>query len=366
MTNKHKDNAFITATGHVHIQDDLGTVHLDDCNAIHAQNLARIIARALANEENSHIYKMAFGNGGTIVDALFDVTLKTPNDGLYPDVATWTSRLYNETYAEIISDPNALSENNQGTSSINTVLSFKDANNPLQSKVRVTVVLGPDEPRTQSLTDNLPPEDVVNNTFTFDEIGLFSSGKSNVATQGRCDVDVRAGTTPDSITGLLSNTEYFFDLTFNDVDVSNPTYTRYTFNTNGLQLEEITYEVLVNKINDALPNGLRVTMIEPSTGAIDGFLKFISNLIGSGSNVIVKEYEEGDETEDAIALFKPNVLTTFQQRILVTEGSNAGVEDSDDPTLERERLLTHITFVPVIKAANRTFVITYTITINVG
>ena len=67
--------------GHVHIEDDLGEVHLDKFNAVHPQNMARVMARALANESNENIYRIAFGNGGTLTDAAFTITFNTPNDG---------------------------------------------------------------------------------------------------------------------------------------------------------------------------------------------------------------------------------------------------------------------------------------------
>lgn len=370
---KKHDNALISATGHVHIEDDLGHVHLDDWNAIHPQNLARILTRALANETNSYIYRMAFGNGGSIVDALYDVTLKTPNDGLYPDVATWTSRLYNETYTEIITDKNATSENNAGNSGSNSIISTKDLTNPLRSKVVVTVVLGPGEPRSQSLTDNLPPQDVVDNTFTFDEIGLYSPGKSNVATRGRCDADIRIGTAPQDVTGLQTNKTYCLYIAV-DQDLNSPTFLKYSFTTNDFNANvDITYEALMNILNSLLV-GVTVSMTEPGTNVYDGYLKFISETVGSSSNVLIKGYGDLTQSEidemtaaDETYLFSEGALTTFQQRFLAASGSDAGVEDNyADPSTERERLLTHITFVPVIKTANRTFVVTYTITIDVG
>ena len=60
----------VQVTGHLLITDrDSGEVLLDQHNAIHPQNMSRIISRALANEDNSTIYRIAFGNGGTFIDA---------------------------------------------------------------------------------------------------------------------------------------------------------------------------------------------------------------------------------------------------------------------------------------------------------
>jgi hypothetical protein len=48
-------------------------------------------------------------------------------------------------------------------------------------------------------------------------------------------------------------------------------------------------------------------------------------------------------------------------------GKNQGVQNNPvSPALERERMLTHIIFAPVLKAANRVLTITYTLTISVA
>ena len=105
----------IHVSGHVHIEDDRGEVLLDKSNAVHPQNMARVMARALAGEDNSKIYRIAFGNGGTLTDAAFTVTFNTPNDGQSPDVRTWDSRLYNETYSEVIDEGDALLGSDPGS-----------------------------------------------------------------------------------------------------------------------------------------------------------------------------------------------------------------------------------------------------------
>lgn len=101
---KSDENMSVKVRGHCKIVDDLGNVLVDKDNAIHPQNLSRVIARALANEHNYYIHRIAFGNGGTTVDAAYTVRYKTVNDGQSPDIATWDSRIYNETYSEIIDD----------------------------------------------------------------------------------------------------------------------------------------------------------------------------------------------------------------------------------------------------------------------
>ena len=59
----------VTVTGHLKIVDDLGAVLVDKDNAVHPQNMARVIARGLANETNNFVNYIAFGNGGTDICA---------------------------------------------------------------------------------------------------------------------------------------------------------------------------------------------------------------------------------------------------------------------------------------------------------
>jgi hypothetical protein len=71
-----KELSSIAVKGHIHIEDDLGNVLLDKNNAIHPQNMSRVIARALANENNFYIHRIAFGNGGTLTDAAYTITYR--------------------------------------------------------------------------------------------------------------------------------------------------------------------------------------------------------------------------------------------------------------------------------------------------
>jgi len=51
----------------------------------------------------------------------------------------------------------------------------------------------------------------------------------------------------------------------------------------------------------------------------------------------------------------------------LSTGVNAGVQnDAANPGNERERLLTHITFSPILKKANRIIEIEYTLTVSVS
>lgn len=78
------DNANLSFHGHVLISDaDTGEVLLDKFNAINFENMAIAIANLLANKTDGngngfYISKIAFGRGGTVVDANGNITYKTP------------------------------------------------------------------------------------------------------------------------------------------------------------------------------------------------------------------------------------------------------------------------------------------------
>jgi hypothetical protein len=147
--------------GHVKIHDRLsGHVYLDKDNAIHPQNMARIIARGLAHENNGWIFELALGNGGTFIDSSLQIQYKTPNT-----VGT-TAQLYNETYAEVVDDADA------GVGVGNSVISQPSPTPQITSLVITTCILTADEPAGQAPTDSetTDPESI----YTFDELGLKS------------------------------------------------------------------------------------------------------------------------------------------------------------------------------------------------
>ena len=78
------DNANLSFHGHVLISDaDTGEVLLDKFNAINFENMAIAIANLLANKTDAngngfYISKIAFGRGGTMIDANGNITYKTP------------------------------------------------------------------------------------------------------------------------------------------------------------------------------------------------------------------------------------------------------------------------------------------------
>jgi len=394
-------NLPLSVIGHVHVIDDLGNILLDKDNAVHPQNCARAIARAFANENNFRIHRIAFGNGGTQTDAAFTITYRTPNDGQPPDVRTWDSRLYNETYSEIVdegtpglnpllgtdpgsADPATGTRPGGGATPSGDPSSIPHVSGPgvrsnelgLTSEVVVTAVLNPGEPTGQFVSDNQAPSENTETSFTFDEIGLYTTGAPAINSTGTQDINVGNRTSEDD-TGLLANTQYSFVI---NVDSGGPQVITFTTPAAGGSGPggEILYGDLCEAINTVdvtwggtlvpLPGGATIAITDntlsfPSiTGSQTfGFVRFSSGSTGSGSTI---DLSPGVVGLDMIASLNP---PTGGILITPVDGLNAGVQnDPVNPTTERERLLTHIIFSPILKAANRTLTATYTLTISVA
>lgn len=349
----------ISVKGHVKITDDLGNVLLDKNNAIHPQNMARVIARALANESNFFIHRIAFGNGGTIVDAAGQITYKTPNDGQAPDVAEWKSSLYNETYSEIIDEKNIMIGTGPGSSPQDDPSSgpgVRSEEHGLVSKVIIECVLNPYEPLGQTTTDVLGPVEGTEDAFVFDEIGLFTSGAPHVATSGYQDVNVNTKFNTDD-TGLALNTSYTFNIT-----VDGGTQQTITFNTgigSGIG-GAILYSDLVNLINLQLIGATAI--ISDRTGLVNtyGKLRFISNTTGQSSSIEIEE----PTTPPNNWLFT-NLLGYTNIDSPVSGLDEGNKNNPTTPEREGERLLAHLIFSPIRKSANRILTIVYTLTIQV-
>lgn len=346
-----KESLQIGVTTNVNITDDLGNTLLDKSNAIHPQNMSRIISRALANEANSYIYKLALGRGGTFIDATGDISFRKPNDGIFPDAAGWQSQLHEQTYAEVVSTMGGL----------NSVKSYALPTG--ESQVVVTCILSADEPSGQ-LASSVLPNSSINGEFVFDELGLFSSGRPATATQGYQDVQV--GPTHAIIysdaTSLAPNTEYVLNLTVDGASVGPGTFT-----TGPGVGGKITYADLINTLNAKL-TGAVAQVTEPGVNT-DGFLRFRSMTTGQTSSVVITDdrinpkwllHGLGSPTSTHGA---PTVAVTL---IAPNNGDMQGAEDNSiDPSTERERLLTHLIFAPLQKDASRTWKITYKLTVVV-
>jgi hypothetical protein len=154
-------NAHLNFIGTVMIHDDQGNLVVKKQNAIHPQNMALIVARALAREDNGYVFELAFGNGGTFYNTSSSLVYKSPN------IIGSGASLYNQTYAVQVDDLTS------GTPTSNSVQALPSPAPALTSLVVVTAQLSALEPLGQAVADNLTTDP--ESSFTFDEIGLKSA-----------------------------------------------------------------------------------------------------------------------------------------------------------------------------------------------
>lgn len=384
-----KERLPIVVEGHVKITDDLGHVLLDKKNAVHPQNMARVISRALANESNFFIYRIAYGNGGTVVDPTGLVIFKTPNDGLPPDLQEWRSRLYNETYSEIIDDSNLLIGVDPGSSGTTGTragggsvpsgdpASVEHVSGPgvrsqelgVLSQVIISSTINPSEP-TGQLASDLDPNpgvsgDSVENpegSFVFDELGLYTTGAGASDSNAYHQVDVGDKTSQDD-TGLLSGATYDFQY---DAGAGFQVVAVTPVGSGTGSPATVSYADLVTALNGVLPAGpsgvvasITNNDVIPNVNTF-GYLQFTSNATGSAATIEV-------QNTGSNPLFTALGQSTPETNNVPVAGEDAGVQNNaTNPSTERERLLTHVIFSPVLKSANRTLSITYTLTVSVA
>ncbi len=403
--------------GRVKVVDDLGHVLLDEePNAVHPQNMARVIARGLANEPNHSIHRIAFGNGGTLVDAAFTITFNTPNDGQPPDTRTWDSRLYSETYSEVVDEgdlalnpslgvdegsagPNVGTRPGGGSVPSSDPSSVPHVSGPgvrsnelgLTSEVVVTSVLNPDEPMGQFSSDDGSESGSTGTetSFTFDEIGLYTDGADAIDSAGSQDINVGDRNSEEDTT-LVPNTWYEFTI---DVDGGGDQVISFLAPVAGgsgasgeILYGDLTEAILTGDVtwnpawsaSNPLPGSATIgitdnTTLFPSTSGLQtfGFLRFVSGSAGLGSTIALTASSQGatDGSSEVNAADMIAALNSPTGGVIevAADGADAGVQnDPVNSSTERERLLTHIIFNPILKSANRTLTITYTLTISVA
>lgn len=154
-----KTDVSVKLEGRVLIHDEQGNLLLEKKNAIHPQNMALVVARALAREDNGYVFNLVFGNGGTFFNANSVLVYKAPN------TIGSSATLYNQTYAVQVDDSTS------GTAAANSTVALPSPAPALTSLIVVTAQLSALEPLGQAVADNITTTDSV---FTFDEIGLQS------------------------------------------------------------------------------------------------------------------------------------------------------------------------------------------------
>jgi hypothetical protein len=403
---KTEDALQMKMSGHLlAVEVETGNVVADEFNDIHPQNMARAIARGLANESNYYIHRVALGNGGTSVNAAFQISYKTPNTGVAPDPNTFDSRLYNETYSEIVDDSNVLIGTDPGSFDPNGGQRIGGGSNPAGdptsvehvsgpgvrsnelgtiSQVVVQIILNPSEPTGQPLTDNQAPAENTETAFTFDEIALFTAGGPAADTSGSQTINVGNRTAADSST-LLAATQYSFTISVDGGASQVVVFTTPAAGGTGVN-GAILYGDVIEAImtGDAAWNsnpgdtfngtpaisGAAVVMTDPTGNFTSipastqtyGSILFSSSTTGATSAIAVTD--GGGPGQSLIANLNQPTGGVIQPPKV---GSIAGVQnDPVNPSTERERMLTHVIFSPFLKSQNRTLSITYTLTVSVA
>jgi hypothetical protein len=130
-------------------------VELDKRNAIHKENISIAVARALAGNDNGHIYSMHFGTGGSTVDEAGAISYADPN-------VVGAADLNVPAYFEVVDRKRGAPEDN--------ITGVRHINGTLFSDVEIRCVLDKGEPIGQAPFDNISYNNEA--SFVFNEIAL--------------------------------------------------------------------------------------------------------------------------------------------------------------------------------------------------
>jgi hypothetical protein len=364
----------VSIEGRCIISDDLGNILLDKNNKIHPMNMSCAFARALSHETNHFIHRIAFGNGGTFVDATNNIIFNNPNDGLRD---SYKSRLHNETYSEIIDDNNVenLLSTGIGASPYNDPIGLPnskngpgvvsreiiDANPELNhSQVIITCILNKNEPLGQYITQtagNTILEEESNTVFSFDEIGIFTDGiTADIPTNGTHSAYID---TPNLFVNCGLSTDTDYKLRFQINDTIRPFQIR--FSSDDIPDNNITFIKLVNQLSKTISEVAYCYMDNGTNTetAYYNFLTFKNKLTGSNSKIKIIE-----DSQDPQWLF--NNIPLFVEFNKPINGTNVGVQNNpNEPYNEFARLLSHLIFEPILKPSDRIIIIKYIYNIHV-
>jgi len=384
-------------TGRCQLYSD-GILIRDELNAIHPQNMARIFARALANEQNHYINRIAFGNGGTMVDIASNVIYKTPNDGQSPDDATWDSRLYNEIFSKIIDEGsitlNPLLGIDPGSADVNVGIRMGGGSDPSSDPESIPNVSGPgvrsidrgltsDVVITVMLNQNEPVDNTKEQTtFVFDEIGLYTTGTQAIPTNGYQQINVGNKTSMDD-SKLLPGTAYTFRVAVNDGTPTSITFITPLVGGTGAN-KQILYGDLCEAINNgSISWGMLGTNPLPGNAIMsitDNTNKLFPSIYGVQTNgyLVISSITTGTSSKILLdsSSWARRETNTFINQLNAPLGSllldpingvSAGIRNTPTtPSSERERLLTHLIITPVIKQPNKALQIIYTLSVSVA
>lgn len=246
------------------ITDEKGNIVLDKTNAIHPENMARSIARGLAHESNYWVQSIVYGDGGT--DVVNGVRLhKTPNDGIFPDVAGWQSTIYNPIYQEVVDDHSGLVGVGEfADKTINAPVYEHDINSAgvvslddgFKSRVVVNTSLNYNEPTTIT-GGRILSQAISGESFTFDEIALFS-GLAKSLWHGYQFADI-SDKFDSEVTGLANESVYEFDVLIGGVSTHySITTPKVGTGTDGA----VSYYDLLQLLNDAFNDVIVVDVVD--------------------------------------------------------------------------------------------------------
>lgn len=366
-----------------------GKVLLDESNAIHSQNMARAIARSLAREDNGFIHRIAFGNGGSFTDAGETTVLNPPNDGTRGD--GWESRLYNETYSEIIDEENPELGSDPGSSGPNSNRiggGASPSDDPLgagvssqevgrKSNIIATMFINQNEPIGQ-LPDTFEDSSIEDEekSFEFDELGFYTTGRPASPQPARSTIDVGTKTSEDSIPATMFGSVFTFNYETNGTSRSSEITVPLT---GSGPSGEVTYGDLCEGLNtgnwvtsgDDTSLNIEVSITDRTIGAVYpsiageetfGLLVFETLTTGDTSTMELNCSSNLNDFVYVLGNESCSKADTTQN-----SGTNSGVaNDLANPENERERLLTHLTFSPILKKENRILKIVYTLTVSVS
>jgi uncharacterized protein (UPF0333 family) len=163
----------IYVAGHLKIFDpESGEVFINKRNAIHYENISEAIAYSLSHRDQQYMYEMHFGNGGTAVDSTGVITYLTPN------TTNQNANLYSPTYYKVVDDTDTI----RNADPLHNKMEIRHVPGNPYSDIIITCLLDYGEPATQAVFDN---STTLNDTFTFDELGIKARAASGVAGAGK-------------------------------------------------------------------------------------------------------------------------------------------------------------------------------------
>lgn len=156
-----KDTTGIHVEGHIHIHDPVEKItYINKRNAIHYENISIALASAISNSGSGSIYRMAFGNGGTMVDPTGIITYLTPNS------SGANARLYNQTYSKVVDN-----RSNNNVDPTRNFIETRHVTGTNYTDIFVSCLLDYGEPADQQAFDNSSSNQ---DAYVFDELGLVS------------------------------------------------------------------------------------------------------------------------------------------------------------------------------------------------